>query len=42
MRALIILGGGNAGNFAFVPICYIKIVACKASGFFQIIRVNRE
>jgi hypothetical protein len=21
--------GGNAGKFGFVPICYIKIAACK-------------
>ncbi len=38
---LIVLEGGNAGNFAFVPICYIKIVARKHPGVFQIIKVKR-
>jgi hypothetical protein len=26
---------GNAGKFGFVPICYIKIAACKQPGRFQ-------
>jgi hypothetical protein len=29
--------GGKAGNFGFVPICYIKTVACKHPGIPQII-----
>jgi hypothetical protein len=31
---------GNAGKFGFVPICYIKIAACKHPGLFQIIKVK--
>jgi hypothetical protein len=27
---------GNAGKFGFVPICYIKIAACKHPGISQI------
>jgi hypothetical protein len=26
---------GNAGNFGFVPICYIKIAARKQTGISQ-------
>ena len=31
------LEGGNTGKFDFVPICYIKIAACKHPGVSQII-----
>jgi hypothetical protein len=33
---------GNAGKFGFVPICYIKIAACKHPALFSTFRGKFE